>query len=247
MPLSVLTFAVMMAAYHGAGLVFELCDRRGWLASAKVRKRDRLTYLQLLPRVLANQVLILLPAMVAAQLLGLAFVGPAHLAWWRFLINLPLLALGHDVVQYLSHRFVLHRPGLMRPLGHAVHHSTGAAKAVSACYMSGADFFLEITLPYLAPLILVGGGGADVTFQCLVAALGALGGLYEHSGYDFAALPAFVRWRARAPRLGAAVTALITSKAHGEHHRRADVSFSDGFDSPGLCDTLLRTRWDMAA
>jgi hypothetical protein len=54
-----------------------------------------------------------------------------------------------------------------------------------------------------------------------------------------------VRWRERAPRLGAVVAGLITSKAHGEHHRRFDVSFSDGFGSPGLCDTLLHTRWDL--
>jgi hypothetical protein len=39
---------------------------------------------------------------------------------------------------------------------------------------------------------------------------------------------------------------LITSKAHGEHHRRSNVSFSDGFGSPGICDTFFKTRWDFA-
>jgi len=34
------------------------------------------------------------------------------------------------------------------------------------------------------------GAGADIAFQLIVASLGAIGGLYEHSGYDFAmALP----------------------------------------------------------
>ena len=37
---------------------------------------------------------------------------------------------------------------------------------------------------------------------------------------------------------------LISSHAHAQHHRRSSVSFSDGFGSPGLCDTLFGTRWD---
>jgi hypothetical protein len=44
----------------------------------------------------------------------------------------------------------------------------------------------------------------------------------------------------------AGLEGLITSKAHAEHHRRSNVSFSDGFGSPGLCDTIFRTRWDLA-
>jgi len=38
---------------------------------------------------------------------------------------------------------------------------------------------------------------------------------------------------------------LVSSHAHGEHHRVGDVSFSDGFGSPGICDTLFATRWDL--
>ncbi|WP_245276345.1 sterol desaturase family protein [Methylocapsa aurea] len=244
LPLSVLAFAAQMIAYHGVGLLFEWSDRTGRLRSCKVRDVDRLSYRQLLPRVLANQFFILLPAMVAVQYWGLAFVGAQHLSLWHFLAGMLLMGVGHDIVQYIAHRFILHRPGLIRTLGHSLHHSTGASKGVSACYMSSADFFLEIVLPYLIPLILVG-AGADVLFHVVVASLGAIGGLYEHSGYDFALAlpraPSTSIWR----RPLAFLAAAVTSKAHGEHHRRSNVSFSDGFGSPGICDAIFATRWDM--
>jgi sterol desaturase/sphingolipid hydroxylase (fatty acid hydroxylase superfamily) len=243
LPLSVLTFLAQMIAYHGGALVFEWFDRTKRFAAFKLRDTDRLSYLELLPRVLANQVLVLLPAMVLLEVAGLAFVGAPHRALWYFPIAMALMTVGHDIVQYIFHRFVLHRPGLIRHLGHALHHSTGATKAISACYMSHADFLLEIVLPYLVPLVLVG-AGADITFHLVVASLGALGGLYEHSGYDFS-----VRRPKRADtgfRPFAAMRAILpTSKAHAEHHCRSNVSYSDGVGSPGICDTFFRTRWDL--
>jgi len=244
LPLSVLTWAVMMAVYHGIGFLFELCDRNHWLAGAKVRNVERVSYAAMMPRVLANQVFVLLPVMVLLQWAGLAFVGPAHLSPLRFVLSLVAMGVGHDIVQYIAHRGILHRPGLMKPLGHALHHSTGASRSISACYMSAADFFLEIALPYLVPLVLIGGGGSDILFQFLVAGLGAFGGLYEHSGYDFAVPLRKTRLYQALPRLGEIVAGLVSSHAHGEHHRRFNVSFSDGFGSPGICDTLFATRWD---
>lgn len=246
LPLSVLVWAVQMAVFHGFGFGFELCDRAGWLQNAKVRNTGRLRYSQILPRVLFNQVFLLLPAMMILQWLGLAFAGPEHMGVPRFLASLVILAIGHDVVQYFSHRFLLHRPRFLRPLNHRLHHSTGASQAISACYMSAADFFLEIVLPYLVPLVLIGGGGADLFFHCLVAGLGAFGGLYEHSGYDFAVPFQKTPFFAARPWLGGRIAMLLSSHAHAEHHRCYTVSFSDGFGSPGLCDTLLRTRWDRA-
>jgi sterol desaturase/sphingolipid hydroxylase (fatty acid hydroxylase superfamily) len=245
LPLSVLTWAVQMAVFHGVGLFFEWCDRTGILSSFKVRKVERLSYRELLPRVLVNQVFVLLPAMVFFQLAGLAFTGAPHLTLVHFLAGMAFVGVGHDVVQYVFHRFVLHRPSLMRTLGHSVHHSTGAAKAISACYMTPADFFFEIALPYLVPLALIS-AGADVLFHVTLASLGAIGGLYEHSGYDFSLrLPKAEGSGLRRLLLGW-VALLVTSKAHGEHHRVGNVSFSDGFGSPGICDTVFKTRWDLA-
>jgi sterol desaturase/sphingolipid hydroxylase (fatty acid hydroxylase superfamily) len=182
----------------------------------------------MLPRVLFNQVFLLLPAMLACEWAGLAFTGAPHLPLFWFFVALPLMAIGHDIVQYIGHAWLLHHPKLAF-LGHRVHHSTTASRSISAAYASPADFLLNIVLPYLVPLVLVG-GGADVLFHVLVVSVGALGGLYEHSGYDFSA-----------KRNGS----LISSHAHAEHDRRWRVSFSDGFGSPGLCDWLFRTRWDL--
>lgn len=247
LPLSVIAWAGQMLAYHGIGYGFDVCDRRGFLKSFKVRRREKLTHRQLLPRVLANQIFILLPAMVLVQWLGLAFTGAPQIGIWRFLIDIALMGLGHDLVQYAAHRGLLHRPGVCAKLGHGVHHSTGASKAISACTMSGPDFFLEIVLPYLLPLIAIGGGGADIVFHLTIASLGAFGGLYEHSGYDFAVLLPQSAFAKKHPRLSAFLADNLTSRAHGEHHTRGNVSFSDGFGSPGICDTFFGTRWDKAA
>ena len=243
LPLSVLTFAIQMLVYHGVGLWFEWCDQTGRLRPFKMRPVERASYFQLLPRVLVNQFCILLPSMMLVQYFGLAFVGAPHLNALHFIAAMILMGVGHDFVQYATHRFLLHRPVLMRKLGHNVHHSTTASRGISACYMGYADFFLEIVLPYLLPLVVVG-AGADISFHLLVASLGAIGGLYEHSGYDFS-----VRLPRGAPglkgRLFDALAALTSSKAHAEHHRRGVVSFSDGFGSPGISDTIFGTRWDL--
>jgi sterol desaturase/sphingolipid hydroxylase (fatty acid hydroxylase superfamily) len=243
LPLSFLAWLVHMLAFHGAGLAFEWCDRTRRLARFKVRDLDRMSYRQLLPRVLFNQTAILLPSMLATEYFGLAFVGSADLSLVGAVASFIGMSVGHDVVQYASHRS-LHLPALMRPLGHTLHHTTGASKAISACYQSGADFFLEITLPYLLPLMLVG-AGSNMLFHLVVPCLGAFGGLYEHSGYDFGVAfrdSAATGWRRR---LDAVLDRLTSSIAHGNHHTRGNVSFSDGFGSPSLCDTLFETRWDL--
>jgi sterol desaturase/sphingolipid hydroxylase (fatty acid hydroxylase superfamily) len=246
LPLSVLAWSVHMIVFHAVGFGFELCDRNGWLRPAKTRNIGRKPYSELLPRVLINQVFVLLPAMVAAQWAGLAFTGVAHLSPWHFVFNMILLGIGHDIVQYAVHRYLLHRREFSRLMKHGLHHSTGASQAISACYMSTVDFFLEIVLPYLIPLVLIGGGGGDTVFHSLVISLGAIGGLYEHSGYDFAVPFRQSRFFPLWPKTASWVAGAITSRAHAEHHRQNNVSFSDGFGSPGICDTLFGTRWDKA-
>jgi sterol desaturase/sphingolipid hydroxylase (fatty acid hydroxylase superfamily) len=244
LPLSAIVWSGQMIVFHTVGLGFEWLDRSGALRSSKIRKRDRLGYADFLPRVLFNQVFILLPAMLVCEVLGVAFAGPAKITFGFAAIALVLMTLGHDVVQYAAHRGLLHNRRF-ECLGHHLHHSTGASKSISACYMTAPDFFLTIVCPYLVPLILIGGGTGNVGFQLLIACLGAVGGLYEHSGYDFAAglkKAATSRW---AGFLASLPASLISSHAHGEHHRWSRVSFSDGFGSPGLCDALFRTRWDL--
>lgn len=243
LPLSVAVWLVQMLAYHGFGLWFEYLDRTGGLADYKVRPVDRWTYWQVMPRVLANQVFILLPAMILVEWSGLAFAGPAHIGVVMFAVGLIGMTIGHDVVQYVSHCWILHKPTLMRPLGHSVHHSTTASRGVSACFMSAADFQLEIAAPYLLPLIAItaiGSAGTDLTFHFFAVAAGAFGGLYEHSGYDFS-----IKLAQSDNALLRFVAGRISSKAHAEHHSRGNVSFSDGFGSSNICDTMFKTRWDL--
>ena len=244
LPISVIVWSGHMIVFHSVGLGFEWCDRTGALGSWKVRRRDRLGYSDLLRRVLFNQIFVLLPAMWACEKLGLAFTGSPQISFWFAALALVLMTLGHDAIQYAAHRGLLHNPQF-HWLGHNLHHSTGASKSISACYMTAPDFFLTIVCPYLVPLILIGGGTANLTFQLVVACLGAIGGLYEHSGYDFATRSGVVRGLHRQSLLSRVHASLISSHAHGEHHRRSRVSFSDGFGSPGLCDAIFRTRWDL--
>ncbi|HLY06477.1 MAG TPA: sterol desaturase family protein [Rhizomicrobium sp.] len=240
LPASLVVWAGHMLVFHGIGFGFELCDRTGALKRFRVRRHERLTYAAALPRVLFNQTFVLLPAMWLCEKTGLAFVGSQKISLAFAAISLVLLTMGHDIVQYTAHRGLLHNLRF-RWLRHDLHHSTGASRAITACYMSVPDFFLTIVCPYLIPLVLIGGGTANVPFQLLVACLGAVGGLYEHSGYDFAIgfRTATRRWLSQVP------ASLVSSHAHGEHHRRSRVSFSDGFGSPGLCDLIFRTRWDL--
>ena len=239
LPVSVVVWAGHMIVFHGIGFGFELCDRSGSLQQYKVRRHDRLSYVAALPRVLCNQVFVLLPAMWLCEKTGLAFTGSPNISFPFAALALLLMTAGHDVVQYISHRWLLHNLRF-RWLGHDLHHSTGASRAITACYMSAPDFLLTIVAPYLVPLVLIGGGTANVPFQLLVACLGAIGGLYEHSGYDFA-----LALKNRPQRRFLLPASLVSSHAHGEHHRRSRVSFSDGFGSPGLCDRIFRTRWDL--
>ena len=185
LPVSMVVWAGHMLVFHGIAFVFELCDRSHALQRFKVRRHERMTYAAALPRVLFNQTFVLLPAMWLCEKAGLAFDGSPKISLAFAAIALVLITIGHDVVQYATHRGLLHNSRFRR-LRHDLHHSTGASRAITACYMSAPDFFLTIVCPYLVPLILIGGGTANVPFQLLVACLGAVGGLYEHSGYDFA-------------------------------------------------------------
>lgn len=239
--LSFKIWLVQMAAYHGFGLWFEWLDRSGRVARFKVRPPERRSYFELLPRVLVNQTFVLLPAMAGMEALGLAYVGPAHLSAAAVIFGFAGLMVGHDVVQYVAHRLILHEPSTLRLFGHHIHHTTRASRAICACYMSALDFFLEIVCPYLIPLALIGGGGSNVIFHSVVVTAGAFGGLYEHSGYDFSVdLREQGGWRER-------IGKLLSSEAHGAHHSYGNVSFSDGFGSSNICDTLFGTRWDLAA
>jgi sterol desaturase/sphingolipid hydroxylase (fatty acid hydroxylase superfamily) len=245
LPFAAAVWLVQMIAYHGAGLWFEWLDQTGRLGRFKTRPVERRSYFEILPRVLVNQFLLLLPAMMLLEWSGLAFVGPTDLTPLKFLVWSAILTVGHDIVQYVAHRFILHPPSLMRRLGHSLHHTTTGSRAISACYMSAADYFLEIVCPYLIPLIVIGGGGSSLAFQAFIVSVGAFGGLYEHSGYDFSLGLRAGAGEGLSGRIRRILANLASSQAHAAHHARGNVSFSDGFGSSNICDTIFGTRWDM--
>ncbi|SCU79288.1 LAME_0A08086g1_1 [Lachancea meyersii CBS 8951] len=250
-PLSLRVWAVQQAVYHAFSLIFQFCDETGAMRCFKARNADRKSYAGLLLRVLFNQCFVLLPSMILVEYWGLCFTGQSSQVFWKQYLMAPLImTVGHDVVQYFTHRHLLHQPNgkLTRALGHSVHHTTGATKAISACYMSAPDFFLEIVLPYLVPLAIVGGGGRNTLFHSLVAGLGAIGGLYEHSGYDFSGIfRKKISDSTAVSLLTNFLSSFLDNRSHTEHHVRGTVSFSDGFGSPGICDTIFGTRWDLVA
>ena len=179
---SVAVWGVQMISYHGFALWFEWLDRTGRGQAFKVRTVERMSYREMLPRVLFNQTFVLLPAMGITQALGLAYYGSTQITIMGFVASVIGLTIGHDIVQYIAHRIVLHEPTNMRKFGHALHHTTRASRAISACYMSAEDFFLEIVCPYLIPLILIGGGGTNFIFHALIVSAGAFGGV--DNGHD---------------------------------------------------------------
>lgn len=92
-------------------------------------------------------------------------------------------------------------------------------------YMSSPDFLLEIVIPYLVPLIFLSMANVCSSATCVaILPLGALGGLYEHSGYNFFD----------------GIAALDTT-VHGMHHRFYHCSFADGVGAPSIFDAAMGT------
>jgi hypothetical protein len=229
-PLSLTCFFGHFFVFHLGCLVFEVFDRNSWFHGYKEFKGDRQKYLELLPQVLFNQFFILLPAMYLSEKAGIAFNSfdlhhqPIQQSMWEYVSQAAWMTVGHDLFFYLGHRFLLHSVWGYQFFKHDVHHSTKASIALSSMYMAPSDYLLEICIPYLVPLSFL---KADAGFNFIAIALGSLGGMYEHSGYNF--------W----PRFPG-----LSTMAHGMHHTRYNCSFSDGVGSSNIMDGLFRTSYE---
>jgi sterol desaturase/sphingolipid hydroxylase (fatty acid hydroxylase superfamily) len=136
-----------------------------------------------------------------------------------------LSAAMHEVLFYLGHRYVLHTRWGYLTLNHRLHHASPTNSAISAMYMAPVDFLLEIVVPYLGALWLpMAAGVCSKGMAVATLPLGSVGGLYEHSGYNFLR----------------GVAGLDTG-VHAAHHARRDCSFADGVGAPSVLDPLLGT------
>lgn len=227
---NLLSFLIFMAVFHVLSFLFFLLDTH--FPDLRVKRfRGGLsapTYVTMLPRVLFNQLFILLPFMLLSTHFGLTYPSPPRPEPAPLASLLSLVALGpilHEAAFYVFHRFVLHSSWGFRLLDHRLHHTSLAHSAISAMYMSTPDFVLEIVVPYLLPLAVLSSSGS-CSHACCVAMLplGALGGLYEHSGYNFFE----------------GIAALDTS-VHALHHRFYNCSFADGVGAPSVFDAGFGT------
>lgn len=226
---SLASWLLFMLTFHPACLIFHFLDCKQHFASYKIYPPTENTpsYRQMLPIVLFNQIFILLPSMLLTTYLNLSY-APKHLqpSPLQSIIAIILFTTSlHELAFYVVHRYILHSAWGFHRLNHALHHATKAHSAISAMYMSPPDFFLEIVIPYLVPLIFVSHFNCVSNIFCTtIFPLGAFGGLYEHSGYNFF------------PNIPA-----LDTTVHGLHHIYYHCSFADGVGSPSVLDRLFET------
>lgn len=229
-----LSWVLFMLLFHAMGLLFQYLDTSRRLANHKQFNPLPTSplYGDMLPLVLFNQVFLLFPVMQLCRYANLIMTpivdAPSTYghALRSFLLLSTVAPFLHEILFYTAHRFVLHSRWGFSALNHRLHHSSRAHCSISAMYMTPADFFLEVIVPYILPLILLSHGlhGLPRSHAVWMLPIGALGGLYEHSGYNF--------FRG--------VRGLDTS-VHGRHHTMHGCSFSDGFGSPSVLDHWLLT------
>lgn len=230
---TILSFALFFILFHTVALTFEIFDRLQVLHSYKIFHATQTTpsYRKMLPQVVFNQLFVMFPTMLLWTRLGLTYnksrdappgIIPQVLSYLSCATLAPFI---HEVLFYVPHRFLLHSHWGFKHLNHALHHSSRAHSAISAMYMAPIDFFLECVLPYVVPLTtLTRMSILPRTHAVLMLPIGALGGLYEHSGYNFI------------PMIDS-----LDTRTHGLHHANYNCSFADGFGSTNILDPFLGT------
>lgn len=228
---TILSWLLFMLFFHSLGFLFHILDVTRTLSHYKhfhATSNNTPTYMQMLPLVLFNQTMLLLPIMLLTTHLGLTYhlqhvqvtTQAVLISFTSVLLIAPFV---HELMFYIAHRYILHAPWGFIHLNHALHHSTKTHSAISAMYMSPPDFILEVVIPYIMPLIIICTSRLIThTHAILVLPFGAIGGLYEHSGYNF--LPMF---------------SVTDTSTHAFHHRFHNCSFGDGFGSTSVLDPLF--------
>ena len=229
------SFALGMLVFHGMGTVLQIFDAYGICQQFKEFKAtDKMpTYYEMLPQVLWNQIVILLPCMMITGYtrwtvpneneVNLTANMNMVLKWFCALI---IGLSGHEICFYLTHRFLLHSKWGWTFFEHHVHHSAKTHSSISAMYMSSLDFLVEIVVPFLVPVMVVCALNLSDRFTVItLLPSGTIGGILEHSGYNF--LPQFT---------------LTDTAPHARHHRMKNCSYADGFFAPNILDNVFETN-----
>ena len=225
-----MTWGTQFVTWHFFAALYNILDETGrkgtapgcWVWKYKLRKKDNVTYEQILPRVLFNQVFILLPVMTTMAYFGYGSTN-TPMALWKWPVYAYVLGVFHDVVFYFGHR-LLHTKWGYVTFRHGLHHSSKAATAASSMYMSSPDFFLEIVLPYLSFFWVV---PTSLAFDMTVASVGSIAAMTEHSGYNFS-----VGFKT------------LDSRPHFAHHNNLLTgAYAEGIFSPGYMDRIFGTNY----
>jgi len=227
LPLSVTCFFIYFIVFHIACAFFGIADYWKLLRKYKLHESDEKTYLQLLPRVVFNQLAFYLTSCYIGEKMGWIFRTPSKdntFQLWKLPIYLTLYSFYHEIIFYSAHRWLLHSKWGFDLLGHNVHHTTKGSVGISQHYMSVIDYYLEIVFSILIPLALI---RTNAYFDLLVMVEDAILGSYDHSGYDF--------FLGNLKRYSPAY--------HSMHHLRSSCSYGDGVGSLALLDKLFRTSY----
>lgn len=211
-----------MMSFHLVATIFHLVDSRRWCRQYKFAERDPLTYFQMLPIILRNQVFVFLPALCFLWYQDWVTLERAP-TWKALALSVVYTSVGfslvHDVVFYVGHR-LMHTKWGFAWSGHALHHDTKGTVAASALYMGCLDFVVEILLPFSAWFLIT--RHAYLETLLFVVVVGAWGAMYEHSGFDFG-LPGY------------------DPRPHAYHHTHYKLGFSEGIGSLGIMDWMFQT------
>lgn len=214
--------------FNIGGFIFFFIDKYDLLSSYKIANKNEynISYIDILKRSNINLLVGLLPMMWWVNYMGwVNFDGNSDFS--HSLISMLCMTEGHDIVQYIIHRWILHNKHLYKVIGHNIHHTIIADISISSLYNSLGDFILLNGIPYILPLIMIGCNNS-VIVNCLILSLGMLGGLYEHSGYDLS-------------RLNIYGCSILENRYHYKHHIYLKYNYSNGFGSPGVIDYIFGT------
>lgn len=196
-----------MCFYHGTAALHALMDKfpEGPWSLFKAHRRDTHKFMDILPRVLFNQVCLYTAVSAGTFWLSggrgqLAAGDPPTALQYAYQCVVHYLL--YETFFYWTHRAMHHR---LLYAHHRLHHSTKTSLGITGLYTSPLDFLITQALPVLLPPIVAG----SHVFVCwMYTPIVAINSAHSHSSYHFPGLP--------------------NPHEHSEHHRLFSVAYGTG-------------------